>query len=351
MIRLNTAIIGYGSYIPKWRIKAEEIAKIWGKNADRVKNKLNIKEKSVANNDEDTTTIAVNAARNAIEKSEIDPQNLGAIYVGSESHAYAVKPTATMVAEAVQATPNLTAADYEFACKAGTAAIQTCMGLVESGMCEYGMAIGADTAQSRPGGDLEYTAAAGGSAFIIGSDGENSIADIEGTESYTTDIPDFWRRNEQPYPEHGGRFTARPAYFKHVLSAANKLLRNLETTPQDYDYAVFHQPNGKFPIKAAKRLGFDKEKIEPGLLTPQIGNTYSGAVPLGLASVLDQAEPGERIFVVSFGSGAGSDAFSLSVNEGIEKNDNSVPKVKDFLKNTEYLDYGEYAKRRDLLVK
>lgn len=328
----------------------EETAKIWGEDPERIKEGLLVKEKSVPASDEDTATIAVEAARNAMKRAQIDPEELGAIYVGSESHPYAVKPTATMVAEAIQATPNLTAADYEFACKAGTAAIQSCMGLVESGICEYGMAIGADTAQSQPGDPLEYAAAAGGGAFIIGMNGKDSIAKIDGTFSYTTDIPDFWRREEQPYPEHGGRFTGKPAYFKHVLSAANGLLSQLQLTPKDFDYAVFHQPNGKFPLKAAKRLGFEKEKVEPGLLTPEIGNTYSGSTPIGLASVLDHADPGDRILVVSFGSGAGSDAFSITVEEGVEKNSDSVPKVQDYVKRKEYITYGEYTKSRDLLV-
>ncbi len=348
---MTPAIIGYGTYIPKYRIKIKEIAKIWGKDPERVEKKLNVKEKSVPNEDEDTTTIAVTAARNALEKAGINPKRIGAIYIGSESHAYAVKPTSTMVAEAIRATPNLTAADYEFACKAGTAAIQTCMGLVESNTCEYGLAIGADTAQCRPGGELEYTASAGGGAFVIGRDDEEAIATIDDTYSFTTDIPDFWRRSRQPYPEHGGRFTGRPAYFKHVLSAANGLLRDMEMTPQDFEYAVFHQPNGKFPLKVAKRLGFEKEKVEQGLLTPKIGNTYSGAVPLGLASVLDIAEPGEKIFVVSFGSGAGSDAFALTVKEGVEKNDDEVPKAQDYVKDKKYLNYGEYVKKENLLVK
>lgn len=346
-----TAIIGYGVYIPRYRIKVEEIAKIWGSEAEQIKNGLFIKEKSVPSQDEDTVTISVEAARNAVKRAQIDPQDIGAIYVGSESHPYAVKPSATIVAEALQATPDLTAADYEFACKAGTAAIQSCIGLVESEMCKYGLAIGADTAQSKPGDPLEYTAAAGGGAVLIGKDGDNVIAKIDGTYSYTTDTPDFWRREMEPYPEHGGRFTGKPAYFKHVLSGANGLLRKLELTPQDFDYAVFHQPNGKFPLKIAKRLGFPKEKVMPGLITSKIGNTYSGATFLGLASILDQAEPGERILMVSFGSGAGSDAFSLTVGDGVKENADSVPKVQDYIKEGEYLDYGQYAKYSKLLVK
>ena len=120
------------------------------------------------------------------------------MYKRQESHPYAVKPTATIVADAIRASPNLTAADLEFACKAGTAGIQAAVGLVKSGMIKYGLAIGADTSQGAPGDALEYTASAGGAAYIIGED--NTIADIEHTCSFTTDTPDFYRREGQAYP-------------------------------------------------------------------------------------------------------------------------------------------------------
>ncbi len=217
------------------------------------------------------------------------------------------------MAEAIEASPDLTVADYEFACKAGTAAIQTCMGLVGSGMVKYGVAIGADTSQGAPGDPLEYSASAGGAAYLIGS--EKIIARINSTYSYTTDTPDFWRREGQTYPCHGGRFTGEPAYFKHIMSCAKGMLAKAGTSPTDYQYAVFHQPNGKFPTRVAKQLGFTDAQIETGLLTPLIGNTYSGAVPLGLAAVLDEAKPGERIFAVAYGSGAGSDAFDITVTD------------------------------------
>ena len=105
----------------------EEIAKVWGDDAEDLKNGLMVREKSVPDVDEDAATIAVEAARNAIKRGA-DPRKIGALYVGSESHPYAVKPTGTIVAEAIEASPNLTVADFEFACKAGTAAIQVCMG-------------------------------------------------------------------------------------------------------------------------------------------------------------------------------------------------------------------------------
>ncbi|MCK4319585.1 hydroxymethylglutaryl-CoA synthase [Candidatus Micrarchaeota archaeon] len=337
-------IIGYGAYVPKYRIKTEEIAEVWGEDAERIKSGLGINEKSVPAIDEDSATMAVVAAKIALKRAEIDPKKIGALYVGSESHPYAVKPTATIVAEAIDAVPDLTAADLEFACKAGTAGIQICMGLVGSSMVEYGMAIGSDTAQGRPADALEYSAAAGAGAYLIGKD-EESLAIIEDTCSFTTDTPDFWRRPKADFPSHGGRFTGEPAYFRHVRSAADALLKKLNRTIEDYDYFVFHQPNAKFPKTLAKRMGIPQEKITDGLVVPYIGNAYSAAVPLGLANVLDKAKEGERIFISSFGSGAGSDAFSLKVTENIRKRENAE-NLSYFIDNKEYVSYAVYAKYR-----
>ncbi|XGI83005.1 hydroxymethylglutaryl-CoA synthase [Halorutilales archaeon Cl-col2-1] len=339
-------IVSYGAYVPKYRIEAEEIARIWGDDPDVIKNGLNVEQKSVPDEDEDTITIATEAAKNAMRRVDVDGEEIGAIYTGSESHPYAVKPTGTIVGAAIGATPDMTAADFEFACKAGTAGIQSCMGLVDSGMIDYGMAIGADVSQGAPRDALEYSAAAGGAAFVIGDDDE-AMAKIEDTASFTTDTPDFWRREGARYPQHGERFTGEPAYFRHITSSSEKLMDRLGTTTDDYDYAVFHQPNGKFPVKVAQKIGFDEEQYETGLLTPEIGNTYSGASLVGLSAVLDEAEPGDRVFLASFGSGAGSDAFSLDITEEIERRDRA-PLVRDIIDSddVEYLDYGEYAKHK-----
>jgi len=343
---LVSGIVGYGVYIPRFRIRLDEIARVWG-NGEEITEGLRVFEKSVPDLDEDTVTIAVEAARNALQRARIDPKRIGAIYAGSESHPYAVKPTATIVGQAVCTSSSFTAADFEFACKAGTAALQACLGLVGSNLIDLGLAIGADVSQGAPGDMLEYTAAAGGAAYLIGS--RDVAAEIEGTYSFTSDTPDFWRREGMPYPEHGGRFTGEPAYFKHVTGAARGLLERLGSAPEDYDYAVFHQPNGKFPVRVAKMLGFSKKQIEPGLIVPLIGNTYSASCLIGLAATLDIAKPGERIFVTSFGSGAGSDAFSISVNDKIEEIRCGAPSVRDYIGEAEYLDYAMYAKHKGKL--
>ncbi len=345
---VEIGIVSYGANIPRFRIKTENIANAWGKDPGIGKG-LGIQEKSVPSPDQDVATISVEAARAALVRTNINPQDIGAIYVGSESHPYAVKPTGTIVGEAIGATPLLKVADYEFACKAGTAAIQTCMALVKSDMIKYGIAIGSDTSQSAPGDALEYAASAGGAAFIIGK--EKIIAKINDTCSYTTDTPDFWRREGRRYPSNGGRFTGTPAYFKHIISNAKNMMERVGSKPEDYNYAIFHQPNGKFPVRVAKMLGFTMDQVDQGLLCPVIGNTYSGATMLGLASVLDVAKPGERVFLTSYGSGAGSDAFDITITDEIKKmNREKAPLVANMIESKEYVDYATYAKYRDLLT-
>lgn len=340
---MEIGIVSYGAYVPRFRITPSEIAAVWGVDGESMSKGLGITSKSVPGPDEDVITISVEAARIALARCKIDPKDIGTIYVGSESHPYAVKPSATIVAEAIGATPDMTAADYEFACKAGTAAIQTCAGLVGSGFIKYGIAIGADTSQGAPGDALEYTASAGGAAYVIGR--ENVIARINRTCSFTTDTPDFWRREGEKYPSHGGRFTGEPAYFKHIISCTTNLLQSIGTKPSDYNYAVFHQPNGKFPVSVAKKLGFSKEQIKEGLLTPVIGNTYSGAVLIGLAAILDVAKPNDKIIMVAYGSGAGSDAFDITVTDAIESlaRDGSQS-VAAIIKNHTFVSYATYAK-------
>ena len=337
-------IVGYGCYIPKYRITVEEIANVWGADAKRIKQGLLVEEKAVAGEDEDTATIAVEAAKNALKRAGIGPRHIGAIYVGSESHPYAVKPTATIVGEAIGAGNAYTAADLEFACKAGTAGMQACFGLVKAGIIEYGLAIGADTAQGKPGDALEYTAASGGAAFVIGE--KNILAELLGTCSFSSDTPDFWRRPFEKYPSHGSRFTGEPAYFRHVINAANMLCEKTGIKPNEFEHVVFHMPNGKFPLRAAKVLGIEKKKLEAGFVVSRVGNTYSGCSLLGFCAVLDKAKPGEKVMLVSYGSGAGSDAFAFEVTELIEEKRELAPSVEEYVQRKEYITYTRYAKMR-----
>jgi hydroxymethylglutaryl-CoA synthase len=344
-----TGIVGYGAFIPRNRITSEEIARQWGKDPATIRRGLLLEEKSVPGLDEDTITISVAAGRGALARAGVDPSRVGALYIGSESHPYAVKPSGTVVIEALGIGPEVHVADFEFACKAGTEAMFVAFALVESGRVEYAMGIGADTSQGAPNDALEFSASAGGAAYLFGK--RNVVAEVQETYSYTSDTPDFWRREGEFYPRHGGRFTGEPAYFRHVTAATKGILAKTGLKPTDFRYAVFHMPNGKFPLTVGKQLGFSREQLEVGWLVSTMGNTYSGSSPTGLAAILDVAEPDDAILITSFGSGAGSDAFVLRATALLPERRALAPTVRSMLDGPRrYLSYGEYAKYREKII-
>ena len=297
-------IVGYGAYVPRYRIRIAEIAAQWGRESEGETKGTGLVEKTVPGMDEDAITIAVEAARHALARAGIDPRRVGALYVGSESHPYAVKPSGTVVAAALGIGPNVHVADFEFACKAGTEAMFCALSHVKEGEMDFALAIGADTSQGAPADPLEYTASAGGAAFVFGR-GERVMCEVLHTHTLTSDTPDFWRREGRKYPSHAGRYTGESAYFKHVVGCAHAILEKSGAAAPDFDHVVFHMPNEKLPVAAAKRLGFSTAQLEAGLLSARWATSYLGSSPMGLAAVLDRARAGDRILLVSYGSGSG----------------------------------------------
>jgi hydroxymethylglutaryl-CoA synthase len=333
-------IVGYGFYSSRFRIREGNL------------------ERAIPFVDEDAITAAVEAGKLALIHSGVDSSLVGKIYVGSESNPYAVKPIASKVAQVLKLgeededdVQGVDAVDTEFACKAATSVFKDAASLVDysKSNIQNTMVIGTDNSQAAPrdcpGGELDLFVGYGAAAYVFGK--RNVIAEIEGWYSCTSDTPDFWRRDGEPHPMHGGRFTGDPAYFKHVRKAAKKLMERLRLQAEDVDYFVAHQPNAQFPVKVAKELGFKEDQYLPSLQVVRFGNTYSGASPVGLAAVLDVAEPDSRILVASYGSGAGSDAYSLiTTNQILDKRPRQKLTVKYQAENPflEYVDYTTYRR-------
>jgi hydroxymethylglutaryl-CoA synthase len=209
------------------------------------------------------------------------------------------------------------------------------------------MVIGADNSQAAPGDALDYTVGAGATAYIFGR--RDVIATLDHYVAYTSDTPDFYRREGQKYPRHGGRFTGQPAYFKHVLTATRRLLEKADMKPKDITYAIAHSPNGVFPQRALSQVGFTMEQLEPGLVARKIGNLYSGSCPTSLAGVLDVAMPGDKVLMSAYGSGAGSDCYIFTVTDKIlEKRERTIPLMDQVESpHREYVDYTFYRRIKD----
>ncbi len=340
-------LVSYASYIPKYRLKVSDIAQVWGKDGQQLSRSLGVVEKAVAAADEDAITLGYESARRALARAKLNPRQIEAIFMGSESYPYAVNPSITTIAEFLGMDHFYFGADLEFACKAGSTGLIVLSALLLSGRINYGLVVASDCAQAKPHDVLEYTAASAAVSLVVGCKKEEIVAEIVDFCSYASDTPDFWRRNTVSYPSHGGRFTGEPAYFHHVLSCAKRLLAQTKLKPADFAYCVFHMPNGKFPQEVAKRLGFSSAQLKPSLTVEKIGNPYSASSLLGLTQVLDQAKPNQLIFFVSYGSGAGSDGFVFKTTKNLSQRQKKEYAIDLLLNQKEYISYVDYLKMRE----
>ncbi len=332
-------IVSYGFYIPKYRIKIGEIAKIWGKNPDDIFNSLKVSEKSVSGIDEDSLTMAYDSAQMAFSDLKVQKDQVGVVFVGSETHPYAVNPTSTILAEFLGIEKHYLAFDTEFACKAATGAAIAASGLIKSGFTNYALVVASDKSTGSPHDALEYTASSGSVSLVLGK--EDLILEIVDYTSFSSDTPDFWRREGIRYPSHGGRFTGKPSYFYHIEQATKELLKKTKLKTSSFTHVVFHMPNGKFPTEVGLSLGFDKKQLEKGLVVPYLGNSYSASALMGLVSILEVAKKGDLIFFASYGSGAGSDAFVFKVTNNLDKRRKNFAQA---ISKKEYIDYSTYLK-------
>lgn len=380
MARSGVGIIGYGVYVPIQRIKTELIVKAReAKRKDlpdflqKVRDGLLLRYKAIAGADEDTITIASEAAQNAVQMAGLDPRKIGAVAVGSESKPYAVGTIARHVASFVGLGTRVYVADLEGACNSGMQALSFLESQVADGRIDYGLAIGADVAQAPQGDPLEYACGAGAGAFVLGKD--DPVATVEDAAGYSSLTMDFWRRDGMPYPSHFGRTTVE-AYVQHVMGAIEHLFsRHPDLKLADFDYLTFHQPSGYMPLKVCKTLSqqrienledqgvesrirltaeFVEEKVKPWLRVLDTGNTYAASTPIAVCDILDHAKPGENILAVSYGSGAYTIATWLKVQEGILHKRGRVPTVEQYLTRRREIKletYQDHLKQKLRLVK
>jgi hydroxymethylglutaryl-CoA synthase len=319
-------------------------------------NFLGMRTKTVAPFEDDSTTFAVQASYDAIKRARINPKKIGIVKVGTETAPYKTGPTiAYYVATVLGASPQVYEEDISNACNGGMQAVRDSWLCVKSGQVKYGLGIGSDVARGAPGSPLEYAVGAGASAWLIGHKAPIVIRDmVPYALTRHLDI-DFWVRDGAPTPEvYGDRSTI--CYTECVIcSLALLLLKHPKVTIQDFDNIVPHQPFEYMPRKAFRLLDPSKrdqlrkllkvalkvedenlEKrmtisegdminaIKPGLLSPEIGNTYSASSQTGASHIFDQADyvndsgesffrKGKRILLLSYGSGTRSLAVDLEV--------------------------------------
>ena len=327
--------------------------------------RLLLREKIVPGPNEDALTAGIRSLNYAIKRANIEPTQIDALFVVSESYPYAVK-SSTAIAGKAGLTNLRFGVRGEFACKPFGEFLEIGAALIDSDRCRYVAITATDASQGAPGDDLEFSASFYSTTIILGKD--NGIAELKGRTSVNYDFSDFVRKEGMSFPEHEGQGTSL-AFRGMILSAVKKHVERYSIDPECLPNKtwVIHSPNGSFPNEAlldvsnfykiklaekefdtdGKMLGI-KPRVKVSNLAPQIANGYSATVPTALCDAIERASKGDEIMTVLYGSGAGSDVISINVKQNGEKSANhGAPTVQEQIEYKQKISVEDYIRYRD----
>jgi hydroxymethylglutaryl-CoA synthase len=336
-----SGIIGYGVYIPRYRLEQKEAAIPWGSWSPG--------EKSVCGADEDVVTMAAEAMDNAIKHSGIEPEEIGAIYIGTASSPYIEQYVSPILAETLGLHPETTMMDYSGSLNSLANAVLGCLDAITAKRIKYGIVIGSENRPTAPGTEGDASFGAGAVAMVIGKEG--AIAEIEGIHTYSTFVLDRWHAAKDAWVSNFNdyRFDREYGYQAHIVEACKGLLDELGSTVGEYDYAVFPQPDDRIPGLPAKALGIQSERLAPAI-SSILGDLGSCSAFISMAGILDKAKQGEKILLASYGSGA-SNAMSLLTRGQISKKRKNLKSLKKYIDRKQYLTYTSYLRIREQLTR
>lgn len=332
-------IISYGAYIPLWRLARDTIAGAWGSASIGG-------ERSVANNDEDTITMASEAAIDCLvglEREKVD-----ALYFASTTSPYKEKECSTLVATAADLRTEIITADFGNSLRAATAAFRAALDAVASGSASQVLVTASDCRIGYPRSNYEQTFGDAAAALLIGNTAKSAVM-VEGSYSLSNELYDVWRLDKDIYVQSWeDRFIIEHGYTENMERAVSALMRKQALSIQDITKAVLYAPTARAQQGLARRLGLDVKTQLQNLLIDNVGITGCAHALLMLVAVLEQAKAGDKILVASYGSGC--DAFLLRVTEKIEESRRDGRGVNGYLNSRRPLsDYARYLSYRGLL--
>ncbi len=286
-----TDLLGYGAYVPRYRIGRAEIAGQYGHQAGSG-------ETAVPAHDEDVTTMAVEAATDALAAADAAATDLDAVYAATTSDPFDERGVAPHVAHAVGAPDQARVGDFQGSARAATNALLAAIDAVAAGRAGTALVTASDVLVAEPGSTTERTAGAGAGAVVIGAD--DVVAQLVDDAVVTTGFVGRFTPAEGTTREGDGRFN-RTAYLRAITDAIAAL------DGAGFDRAAFPAADGRWGVKAASAADLD---VEHASTFDAVGYAAAGGVLLDLAALLDEAAVGERLLLAGYGPG-GCDAVVL----------------------------------------
>ena len=294
-------IMSYGVYVPLFRMG--EGTKGWGLPFER----------TVANFDEDSITMAVGAAIDCM--SDTNRDEIDALYFATTTPPYLEKQSATIVAVAADLRNELFAVDCTDTLRAGTNALKLAIDAVNAGSARKALVTVADSPVFVPRSALEQNGADGGAALLLGD--KEVVAVIQDSYSVVREIFDVWRpEGERVALSWEDRFCAEKGFVEVLRDTVLGLLKKTKLSLSDFSKVVYPAPDVRRHREVAKALGLKPDQVQDPLFG-SLGNTHAAFALMLLVEALEEARAGDRILLANYGDGG--DAFILEVTEHINK--------------------------------
>jgi 3-hydroxy-3-methylglutaryl CoA synthase/uncharacterized OB-fold protein len=329
-------IVSYGAYVPYRRLKRSAIAEV-----------LDVRpmkgERAVAGFDEDSVSMAVEAARDALRGAPGAGSGVAALLFATTTPPYAEKLNAAVVGAALRLAPEIRASDLTGSVRAGLTAFLQAADTVRGGAPRALVAAG-DCRLAAPEAKAEQSNGDGAVAFVLGSDAV--IAEIEAAVSLTREFLDGWRLPAERFPHAWEeRFALTQAYAPLLGAAVDGALRKAGIVAGDLAAVALDSPNPRAVDGVLRRLGIAADRLADAL-SLTVGATGSAHAGLMLANVLAAAKPGDRILVA--GAADGADAIVLRATDAIAGY--AQPRsVGRLIESKAPVGYGAYLKWRQIL--
>ncbi len=300
-------IVDFGSYLPLYRYARAELGKAWDAKQAMP---LLVGERTVANYDEDTLTMAVDAVTNCLEGH--DRGAMDALYFASTTAPFAEKGVASLVATACDLHV-ARAGDFANSLRSSTTALGAALDAVRAGSAKQVLVAASDMRQALPGSMTEAILGDGAAALLVGS-GDDVIAEVEASAHITNELFENWRlAGERFFRTEDESFAESVGYQKLVPEVLAQLLKQ---APGDAQAVVAYAPDGRAYMSVVKKSPLAAVFNRDPLLQ-DVGNLGTASVLAQLALLLEGAKPGDRIALVGYGDGA--DAFMLRVTNAISR--------------------------------
>lgn len=329
-------IKAYGVYVPFHRLERTEIAAFWG--GFRAPG-----ERAVANFDEDSVTMGVEACRDCLHG--VDRAGVDGLCFTSTTSPYAEKQTAALVAAALDLNRTTRTLDVSGSLRSGTNAVQAATDAVTGGGSRSYLVCASDLRLGAPNGSKEMEFGDGAAAFLMGD--SDVIATIDKVYTLNNELYDVYRPvTDQFVRSWEDRFVREIGFMKVVPEAVRGALKEFSMAPGDFTRAVISAPNPSYLGGVASKLGFDPKSQAVDPLWGLLGNLGAAHPMILLAAALEQSKPGDRLLWVSYGDGC--DVIALTVTEHILQAQEKQS-VQRMLNSKAPTSYQKYLRWRDLV--